>query len=49
MKNNEKREAIIPIDKRKKIKVIFPDYIEEREKDNLKKQDKQGDNQQKND
>lgn len=49
MKNNEKREVIIPIDKRKEIKVIFPDYIKEREKDHLEKQYKQGEKQQEND
>lgn len=37
MKNNEKRKVIIPIDNRKEIKVVFPDYIEERKNDNLKK------------
>jgi len=33
MKKIEKKE-LIPIEKRKGIKILYPDYIKEREKDN---------------
>ena len=38
MKNIEKKE-IISIEKRKGIKILYPDYIKEREKDSIDKKD----------
>ena len=40
MKNNEKKE-LIPIEKRKGIKILYPDYVKEREKDSAEMNDKE--------
>ncbi len=46
MKNNEKKE-MIPIEKRKGIKILYPDYIKEREKESVEKHGEKEQNEQK--